>query len=167
MVRLVCPCVLLAVWISVVGAPCVASAESRLLLDRSDPFFCFLADGEIDGSDFGVFIGGFQTSPTGGPPYACGDFDQDGDVDGGDFGVFIGLVHGTVSPFALDSEVDDDPVLPGDFDGAELRIFVDGFQRVYGIPTDTTAIPEPATLTLLLSVALLRRPCRRRWHVRP
>lgn len=50
-------------------------------------------DGDVDGADFGVFVGEFQTGDTGGPgaaaPFSQADLNMSGFVDGADFGIFV------------------------------------------------------------------------------
>lgn len=59
-------------------------ADAQVIIDEID-FSCFGDDGDVDGEDFGVFVGNFGRTGEG----LCGDFDYDYDVDYNDFGVFV------------------------------------------------------------------------------
>lgn len=57
-------------------------------------------DGDVDLSDFGVFIGCYNgpNHPYAGPNCDTADLDADGDVDVSDFGVFLGCFNGPGQP---------------------------------------------------------------------
>jgi len=62
-----------------------------LVIDDGGPTLLadFDMDGDVDGDDFGVFVGEFNQGTV--PPAAgLADFDGDNDIDGDDFGVFVG-----------------------------------------------------------------------------
>ncbi len=85
-------------------------------------------------------------------PATPGDFDGDNDVDGTDFGLWQGG-YPTASGASLgDGDADGD----GDVDGVDFGIWQANYPTNLG---GATAIPEPATLGLLLlgGLALLRR----------
>jgi hypothetical protein len=75
-------------------------------VDALDSSACFAkpqdidGDGDVDGTDYGVFSTCFNGSgnPYNGATCVCFDADQDGDVDGTDYGVFSACFNGAGNP---------------------------------------------------------------------
>ena len=78
------------------------------------------------------------------------DFNHDGIVDSGDFDAWQTGFGMTDSASHGDGDADGD----GDVDGGDFIIW----QRQFGVATDSqgnTAVPEPASITLLLTITFL------------
>ena len=85
-----------------------------------------------------------------------GDFDADGDVDGVDFGLWQSGYPTASGASLVDGDDDGD----GDVDGVDFGLWQANYPGAVPAPVaGATAVPEPATLGLLLigALVLLRR----------
>jgi hypothetical protein len=90
------------------------------------------------------------------PPGDDADFDGDGDVDGRDF---LTWQRGFGTPDALPADGDADNDF--DVDGDDLAVWQLQYGEPIGPLTATTAVPEPASVTLLVAMGIVLMAKRR------
>lgn len=138
--------------IDIIGDGLALDSQGDPIYDPYPTNFVFsdpdLGDFETGGFDLDAVAILNTSEPT------TGDFDEDGDVDGVDFGIWQAGY-----PIAGDASLSDgDADGDGDVDGVDFGIWQTNYPTAAPV-AGPTAIPEPATLGLLLigGLAMLRR----------
>ena len=116
----------------------------------SSPFFASHGDGaEGEGHGEIIFVGAPDS-----PEFLAADFDENGEVDFGDF-LFLSSAFGnTVDPAGTDPDLDGS----GEVDFADFLVLSASF----GQSVEAAAVPEPATMSLLMFGAMLLGLVRRK-----
>ena len=126
-------------------------------------------DLKIDGSDITILAGNWQigvvaadasevgvaaaTAENEDPPVIPGDANFDGRVDGCDLTILACNWSGGIDPWPMPGWTEGDFNGDGKVDGSDVTILAGNWQ--FGVALATTAVPEPSSLVLLLSIVAL------------